>query len=91
MFVVAMLAMRDAEANRIHRPAHLEYLARLKAEGRVWASGPLGEGKGGLVIYEVEDMAAGRSLAEQDPLVTSGARALSLYSWDVGRPVRALD
>ena len=90
MFVVAMLAMKDAELNRVHRPAHLDYLAGLKAEGKVWASGPLGDGKGGLVVYEVADMAAARALAEADPLVTSGARELSLYAWDVGRPVRAL-
>jgi uncharacterized protein len=91
MYAVAILAMKDTELNRLHRPAHLEYLAGLKAEGKVWVSGPFTDGHGGMVIYEAPSLDAARALAEADPLVSTGARTLSLYAWEPGVPVRGID
>ena len=91
MYAVAILAMKDPELNRQHRPAHLEYLAGLKAQGRVWVSGPFEQGLGGMVIYDVPSLEEARALAEADPLVRTGARALTLYAWEPMTPVRAID
>jgi len=91
MFAVAVIAMRDPDLNAKHRPAHLEYMAALKAKGQIWASGPFTDGHGGMVIYRTETLEEARALAEADPLVATGARTLSLHPWDPGRPVVALD
>lgn len=91
VYAVAILAMKDPELNRIHRPAHLEYLAGLKAEGKVWVSGPFADGQGGMVIYEAPSLEAAAALAAADPLVRTGARSLSLHPWEPTPPVRAID
>ena len=91
MFAAATLLMKDPELSRQHRPAHLAYLAALKAEGKVWANGPFGDGAGGLVIYRAPSLEEARALAEADPLVRTGARSLSLHAWEIALPVGALD
>ncbi|MCL6595749.1 MAG: YciI family protein [Firmicutes bacterium] len=90
MFVVAVLRMRDPDLNARHRPAHLEYLAELRREGKVWASGPFPDGQGGMVIYRTPDLETARALAEADPLVRTGARHLDLYRWQPFAPVPAI-
>jgi uncharacterized protein YciI len=90
MFQVAILHMQDREQNAKHRPAHLAYVAELKAQGLVWAAGPFPDGEGGMVIYQAPSLEEARSLVERDPLITSGARRLELHPWDPERPVAAL-
>lgn len=91
MFAVATLLMKDPELSRQHRPAHLEYLAALKAEGKVWANGPFADGAGGMVVYRASSLDEARALAEADPLVRTGARTLTLRPWQLDLPVAALD
>lgn len=90
MYAVALITMKDVDLNAQHRPAHLEYLARLKREGKVWVSGPFPDQSGGMVVYRADDLASARALAEADPLVSSGARTLTLYPWQPLAPVAAL-
>lgn len=90
MFVVALLVMKDADLNAQHRPAHLDYLAELKRDGKVWASGPFLDASGGLVVYDAPDLEAARALAEADPLVRTGARTLHLHPWNPTPPVAAI-
>jgi uncharacterized protein YciI len=90
MYAVAILAMRDADLNARHRPAHLEYVADLKRQGKVWASGPFSDGRGGMVVYRGADLDEIRALAEADPLVRVGARALTLYPWQPLAPIAAI-
>ena len=58
---------------KLHRPAHLEHMARLDAEGRLRYGGPLlseqGEMSGSLVILEADDLDAAKSAYAQDPYV----------------------
>lgn len=91
MYAVAILAMKDPELNRLHRPAHLDYLAGLKAAGQVWVSGPFADGLGGMVVYRAPRLEDARALAEADPLVRTGARELRLYPWEPMAPVSAID
>ncbi|MBK1649904.1 YciI family protein [Rhabdochromatium marinum] len=69
-------------ARRAARPAHLERLQHLLAEGRLVLAGPHpsvdaadpGEAgfSGSLVVAEFADLAAARDWADQDPYVAAG-------------------
>lgn len=75
------------EVRLSNRPAHLEYLEGLNAEGRLKFAGPfLGEdGKpiGSLVAVETEDAAAARTLADSDPYAKAGLfESVEILPWN---------
>ena len=49
------------------RPRHREYLAELKEQGKLFASGPFEDDSGALIIYEAESQADAEALIEADP------------------------
>ncbi len=54
------------------RPAHLENLKPLVEQGRMIIGGPFTDGSGSLMIVDMEDEAAARAFAENDPYVKQG-------------------
>ena len=75
------------EVRLSNRPAHVEYLNGLNAEGRLKFAGPfLGEdGKpiGSLVAVEAEDAAAARTLADSDPYAKAGLfESVEILPWN---------
>lgn len=64
------------EFRKQHRPAHLEHMARLDAEGRLRYGGPLlteeGEMGGSLIILEADDLDAAKSTYADDPYIVHG-------------------
>lgn len=73
----------DQEKVEAIRPAHREYLGGLKAQGKLWASGPFTDGSGALIIYEAESPEEAATLLENDPFCTGGVFA----RWEI-RPWR---
>jgi uncharacterized protein YciI len=57
------------------RPRHREFLARHAERGDVAVAGPLGDGSGGMVLFEAEDEQALRTIIDQDPYYTEGVVA----------------
>ena len=49
------------------RPAHREYLAELKAAGKLVAAGPYADQTGALLVYDVADEAELRDILAKDP------------------------
>jgi uncharacterized protein len=82
MKYVALLTIIDDEGNKRVRPAHLDYLKRLKEEGKVYAAGPFTDGKGGMVIYEAASYEEAKALAQEDPVIKEGVRTLELREWN---------
>ena len=78
---IALLWIVDREANQRLRPAHLDYIARLRREGKVVMAGPFADGSGGMVIYRVESMDEARRLVLDDPVISGGARRFTLLEW----------
>ncbi|CAD7042726.1 YciI-like protein [Pseudorhizobium endolithicum] len=75
------------------RPAHLDHLNKLNAEGTLKMAGPFlddeGKPNGSLVIVEAEDMAAARALAEADPYYQAGLFEkveVKPYNWVFNKP-----
>jgi uncharacterized protein YciI len=54
------------------RPAHRQYLAGLKAQGKLAASGPFTDDSGALIVYEAADKAEAESLMQGDPFNKNG-------------------
>lgn len=57
------------------RPVHREYLAKLKENGQLWASGPFEDDSGALIIYEVENLEDAEALITGDPFHAAGVFA----------------
>lgn len=81
-YYAALLHMVDPEKNKEVRPLHLEYLAELEKENKVFAKGPFVDGSGGLVVYEADTYEEALELAQNDPAVTYGVRRLELKEWN---------
>ncbi|MFT4182048.1 MAG: YciI-like protein [Rhizobium sp.] len=75
------------------RPAHLEHLNKLNAEGTLKMAGPFldGDGKpnGSLVIVSAETIEAARALADSDPYAKAGlfeSVEVKPYNWVFNNP-----
>ena len=68
-----------AELRKTVRERHLAHIGTLDAAGRIRFAGPLrdaaGEPCGSLIVFEAEDLAAARAVAEQDPYTAEGVFA----------------
>lgn len=64
---------RGPEGRKRHRPAHLERLEALAAEGRIRHAGPLldaaGAPVGSLIVFEAGDLTSAQAFASADPYV----------------------
>lgn len=54
------------------RPAHRQYLAALKANGQLAASGPFIDDSGALIVYEADSAAAAEQVLQGDPFHANG-------------------
>ncbi len=72
-FVILGFDGPDGRAKRkIYRPAHLERMERLNAQGRVVLAGPLTDGAGSLIVIEADSFADAEAFANEDPYTVNG-------------------
>jgi uncharacterized protein YciI len=64
---------------------HLDYMIGLERQGKLFASGPFGDGtKGdGMTILRAADEAEARDIASRDPFVVNGIRTFTIQKWTV--------
>jgi len=62
---------------------HLTYMIELEREGKLFASGPFGDGTrgDGMTIVRAENEEEARAIAQRDPFVVNGIRTFTLQSW----------
>ena len=82
-YFAVFLSMKDEELSRVHRPEHLEFLARQREAGSVLMNGRFTDGAGGLIIYRAEDAESAVTLVKQDPYISLGARDYEIHEWDM--------
>lgn len=63
--------------------AHRQYLQGLLDDGKLVAAGPIVDPPEGLVIFDAEDAAAARVIADADPAVSEGGQRATLREWTV--------
>jgi uncharacterized protein YciI len=57
------------------RPRHREYLRKLADDGTVAVAGPLGDGTGGVILMQADDLEALSKIIDADPYHLEGALA----------------
>jgi uncharacterized protein YciI len=64
---------------------HLAYMIELERQGKLFASGPFGDGtKGdGMTIVRAADHEEARTIALRDPFVVNGIRTFKIETWTV--------
>ena len=82
-YFAAFLKMQDLEKNARYREQHVNFLIQTEKEGKIFARGRFAGNEGGLVIYMAESLEEARKIAQSDPYVSSGARVLELYEWEM--------
>ena len=70
--IIGRDARNSADLRPQHRPAHLQHLEKIEAEGRLVLAGPLTDGAGSLIVVEAEDAAAAWAAVAADPYVQNG-------------------
>jgi uncharacterized protein YciI len=71
--------INDPEKVQAVRPTHREYLAKLKDQGRLAASGPFTDGSGALIVYEADTAAQAEAILRDDPFHAAGV----FVSWRI--------
>lgn len=72
-------APTDAEADAL--AAHLEFLRRLVADGRVLTAGPCEDGSLGVVVFPTLEANDAKALMTEDPAVVAGVLRVEVKSW----------
>ena|SRR2546421_8515244 len=64
---------------------HLTYMIELEREGKLFASGPFGDGSrgDGMTIVRAANKEEVRAVALRDPFVTNGIRTFRIEPWTV--------
>ncbi|TCC05862.1 YciI family protein [Kribbella soli] len=62
------------------RPAHREYLAALKADGKLVAAGPFTDQTGALLVYDVADEAELRDILAKDPYTPADVYEIATFA-----------
>ena len=75
------------------RPAHVEFLKALNAEGKIAFAGPMigadGNPDGSLVVLNVDSVVTAKEIAAQDPYAKAGLFAtvdISQWNWTINAP-----
>ncbi len=64
--------IQDKEKIQSIRPTHRQYLATLKANGQLAASGPFTDDSGALIVYEAATPEEAETLLRGDPFCQNG-------------------
>ncbi|KRA75128.1 MULTISPECIES: YciI family protein [unclassified Lysobacter] len=76
-----VLAMREPAFDAAVIEPHREFVAALRAQGRLERSGAFSDKSGGAYVLLAPDLAAATALAHTDPLHLAGASRLTIYEW----------
>ena len=62
---------------------HLQYMIELERKGKLFASGPFGDGTrgDGMTILRAANEEEAHEIAKRDPFVVSGIRTYTIQSW----------
>jgi uncharacterized protein len=71
-FAAIIEYIQDAEKIQSFRPVHRQYLAQLKENGQLAASGPFTDGPGALIIYEAATREEAEQILKGDPFSKNG-------------------
>jgi len=71
-FAAIIQYSKDQNKIQMVRPRHRQYLAELKAQGKLAVSGPFTDDSGALIVYEAATREEAEKLAHGDPFYEAG-------------------
>lgn len=77
------LPMLDEEKSKQYRPEHLDYLSKMRDEGKILTYGRFVDGAGGLVIYKADSLETVQSYVNHDPYIIHKARTYEIHEWEM--------
>lgn len=63
-------------------PAHYDFLAQLRAAGRIELAGAFTDRTGGAYVLRADSLTAATAMAHADPLHLTGSSAVTLHEWN---------
>ena len=84
LYVDLRTAVPDApKLGETAREAHVEYLRRLKEQGKLLMAGPFTDDGGGLIIFSADSKEEALELSRNDPPVANGVHKPNVRVWSV--------
>ncbi len=85
MLWAAVIRYGNPEKIQEVRPIHRQYLASLREQGKLWASGPFEDDSGALIIYQADSEEEARQLIQSDPFSEAGVfqEIVQLKPWRI--------
>jgi uncharacterized protein YciI len=80
-YFAAVQSLLNPERTDAWRQLHVDFLAKMVADGHIYAWGRFPDGSGGLTVFQAASVEDARKLAESDPYVSQGVRRLELHEW----------
>lgn len=78
-----VMAMRKPGFSDAVIQPHRDFLAQLRAQGKLLLAGGFSDGSGGAyVLQDVDSLAQARALVDRDPLVLQDASELTVHEWN---------
>ena len=96
MFAIVSTPVKP-ENLQANLPAHLEYQGQMELQGNLVMAGPLSDPTGevmegvGMIIYRAESLEAAKTLADADPMHSTGTRDYTIRRWLVNEGSFQLD
>lgn len=82
-YLVRLTIVIDRAIYEPNLPDHFDYLAALKADGRLLLSGPVTDRTGGFVLLRADSLEQAHALAQADPLVARGLDRYEVREWRI--------
>lgn len=62
---------------------HVQFLQKLESRGQLEMCGPFSDFPGGMLVLKANSLEEAKDIANSDPFVQSGVRAMSLRTWEL--------
>lgn len=79
-YLVTLMRTPEFQASVV--AAHVDFLAKLRAQGQLDLAGPFTDQSGGAYLLRAESLAAAQALAWCDPLYLTKSSIVTVYEWD---------
>ena len=82
-FVILLNTVNGSPATEGLIRAHVAFLRKLDAKGKLVMCGPFTDFKGGMVIVKAANIDDATRIAKRDPFVVEGVRTFEIRTWEL--------
>lgn len=82
-FVILLSTVEGTSTSEELIRAHVAFLRKLDAQGKLVMCGPFTNHKGGMIIIKAPSFEEAKQISEDDPFVRAGVRTVEVRSWEL--------